>query len=60
MIEENVVSSAGATHKVNIEQILQIIREAGKIPAQRNTQYDILKVFDREDAKVERDFVMQN
>ncbi|CAM4470256.1 cyclic dehypoxanthinyl futalosine synthase [Paenibacillus typhae] len=60
MIEENVVSSAGATHKVNIEQILQLIREAGKIPAQRNTRYDILRVFDDVNAKIDNDFVMQN
>ncbi|RUT29185.1 dehypoxanthine futalosine cyclase [Paenibacillus zeisoli] len=60
MIEENVVSSAGATHKVNIGSILQLIREAGKIPAQRNTRYDILRVFDDESANVENDFVMQN
>ncbi|MGG4551960.1 cyclic dehypoxanthinyl futalosine synthase [Paenibacillus humicus] len=59
MIEENVVSSAGATYKVNIESILSIIREAGKIPAQRNTKYEILRVFDQ-DSQVEKDFVMQN
>lgn len=60
MIEENVVSSAGATYKVNIESILSIIREAGKIPAQRNTRYDILRVFDDKMTSVERDFTMQN
>ncbi|SET86502.1 cyclic dehypoxanthinyl futalosine synthase [Paenibacillus sp. NFR01] len=60
MIEENVVSSAGATYKVNIESILQIIREAGKIPAQRNTKYDILRVFDDEHVKIDNDFIMQN
>ena len=59
MIEENVVSAAGTTHKVNISLILRLIREAGKIPAQRNTRYEILRVFD-EDAVVERDFVMEN
>lgn len=59
MIEENVVSSAGATYKVNIESILSIIREAGKIPAQRNTKYEILRVFDQE-SQIEKDFVMQN
>lgn len=59
MIEENVVSSAGATHKVNIESILSIIREAGKIPAQRNTKYEILRVFDQ-GSNIERDFIMQN
>ncbi|MMZ62315.1 Aminodeoxyfutalosine synthase [compost metagenome] len=59
MIEENVVSSAGATYKVNIESILSIIREAGKIPAQRNTKYEILRVF-QGDSSIEKDFIMQN
>jgi cyclic dehypoxanthinyl futalosine synthase len=59
MIEENVVSAAGTTHKVNIGSTLRIIREAGKIPAQRNTRYEILRIFD-ENATVEKDFVMQN
>nr|WP_275444767.1 cyclic dehypoxanthinyl futalosine synthase [Paenibacillus sp. ACRRX] len=60
MIEENVVSAAGATHKVNIESILRIIREAGKVPAQRDTQYNILQVFNDEKNAVARDFIMQN
>ncbi|WP_438446594.1 cyclic dehypoxanthinyl futalosine synthase [Gorillibacterium sp. sgz5001074] len=59
MMEENVVSAAGATHKVNIELIIRLIREAGKIPAQRNTKYEILKIFG-ETASVDKDFVMQN
>ncbi|MBB6669679.1 cyclic dehypoxanthinyl futalosine synthase [Cohnella nanjingensis] len=59
MMEENVVSAAGTTHKVNIELILKLIREAGKIPAQRNTKYEILKVY-HDNENVTRDFVMQN
>ncbi|AJY75822.1 cyclic dehypoxanthinyl futalosine synthase [Paenibacillus beijingensis] len=59
MLEENVVSAAGTTHKVNIELILQYIREAGKIPAQRNTRYEILRVFN-EGEHADRDFVLQN
>lgn len=59
MIEENVVSAAGTTHKVNIGTILSTIREAGKIPAQRDTKYNILRMFD-EETIVDRDFVMQN
>jgi len=59
MIEENVVSAAGTTHKVNIALILDLIRQAGKIPAQRNTRYEILKVFGESEG-VTRDFVMQN
>ncbi|KAF4325409.1 hypothetical protein G195_000883 [Phytophthora kernoviae 00238/432] len=59
MIEENVVSAAGATYKVNISSITQLIRESGYIPAQRNTRYDILRTFDEENA-IHEDFVMQN
>lgn len=59
MIEENVVSAAGTTHKVNTNLILRLIREAGKTPAQRNTKYEILRIF-REGEYTERDFVMQN
>jgi cyclic dehypoxanthinyl futalosine synthase len=60
MMEENVVSAAGATHKVNIQLILKLIREAGKIPVQRNTKYQILRTFERENESVDKDFVMQN
>jgi cyclic dehypoxanthinyl futalosine synthase len=60
MIEENVVSAAGTTHKVNISSTLDIIREAGKIPAQRNTRYEIVRVFDDVNEKIENDFIMQN
>jgi cyclic dehypoxanthinyl futalosine synthase len=59
MIEENVVSAAGTTHKVNISLILDLIRECGKIPAQRNTRYELLKVYNETD-DVAQDFVMQN
>lgn len=59
MMEENVVSAAGTTHKVNINLSLQLIREAGKIPAQRNTKYEILRVY-REGEQASQDFVMQN
>jgi cyclic dehypoxanthinyl futalosine synthase len=59
MIEENVVSAAGTTHKVNIESILRLIRESGKIPAQRNTKYEILKMYNENEGAL-NDFVMQN
>jgi len=59
MMEENVVSAAKCAHKVNTNLILQYIREAGKIPAQRNTKYEILRVF-KEGELAEVDFVMQN
>ncbi len=60
MIEENVVSAAGTTHKVTISSTLDLIRQAGKIPAQRNTRYEILRIFDDASVKVENDFIMQN
>lgn len=59
MIEENVVSAAGTTHKVNNNLALKLIRDAGKVPAQRNTKYQTLRVFE-EGEFTENDFVMQN
>lgn len=59
MIEENVVSAAGTTHKVNNNLALRLIREAGRIPAQRNTKYEILHVFG-DNEYTEKDFIMQN
>ncbi|WP_202078214.1 cyclic dehypoxanthinyl futalosine synthase [Caldalkalibacillus salinus] len=59
MIEENVVSAAGTTHKVNTNLILKLIREAGKVPAQRNTKYETLRTF-HENESIDNDFVMQN
>jgi cyclic dehypoxanthinyl futalosine synthase len=40
MIEEKVVSVAGATHRFDAEGIQQAIREAGFIPAQRNQRFE--------------------
>lgn len=59
MMEENVVSAAGTTHQVNTNFTLRLIREAGKIPAQRNTKYDIIHLF-KDGETVERDFHMIN
>lgn len=60
MIEENVVSAAGATYKVNISDILRLIRQAGKVPAQRDTKYNILQIFRDEQINIQKDFVIQN
>ncbi|MFO7616024.1 MAG: CofH family radical SAM protein [Bacteroidales bacterium] len=40
MIEEHVVSSAGASHSLDIEGIQAVIREAGFIPRQRNQLFE--------------------
>jgi cyclic dehypoxanthinyl futalosine synthase len=46
MLEENVVSSAGAKHRSNLVEIVELIRSAGRVPAQRDTTYHHLKVHD--------------
>lgn len=43
MIEENVVSVAGANHSFNAKQIQKAIKEAGFIPAYRNQSYEYVK-----------------
>ena len=44
MLEENVVSSAGAKHLSNRTELIGLIRGAGRIPAQRDTLYRHLAV----------------
>ncbi|MQY13419.1 Cyclic dehypoxanthine futalosine synthase [Streptomyces sp. RB5] len=46
MLEENVVSSAGAKHRSNRMELLELIRGAGRVPAQRATTYEHLVVHD--------------
>jgi len=42
MMEENVVSSAGTTFRLNAAQIESLIRDAGYEPRRRNNWYDLL------------------
>jgi cyclic dehypoxanthinyl futalosine synthase len=44
MMEENVVSAAGTTHCLNEPMLCRLIRDAGFTPAQRNNEYNLLKV----------------
>ncbi|MFC5905672.1 cyclic dehypoxanthinyl futalosine synthase [Streptacidiphilus monticola] len=46
MLEENVVSSAGARHRSNRLELIKLIRAAGRVPAQRATTYEHLVVHD--------------
>jgi cyclic dehypoxanthinyl futalosine synthase len=46
MLEENVVSSAGAKHRSNRTELIHLIRSAGRIPAQRDTLYRHLVVHE--------------
>ncbi|HVE98824.1 MAG TPA: cyclic dehypoxanthinyl futalosine synthase [Mycobacteriales bacterium] len=44
MLEENVVSAAGARHRSNRQEIIDLIRAADRVPAQRDTLYRHLVV----------------
>lgn len=43
MIEENVVAAAGISFRMTRQEIVNLIRDAGYLPAQRDTRYAILK-----------------
>jgi len=42
MMEENVVSAAGTTHRAAVNEMEYYISAAGRIPQQRNTQYQMI------------------
>lgn len=44
LLEENVHAAANFVNKTNTEECRQLIREAGFVPAQRTTLYEILRV----------------
>jgi cyclic dehypoxanthinyl futalosine synthase len=43
MIEENVVSAAGANNRFSADELQSVIREAGFIPVRRNQKYEPVK-----------------
>jgi cyclic dehypoxanthinyl futalosine synthase len=45
MIEENVVSAAGTTHRASTEDFIRAIKALGKTPVQRDTLYRDVKVW---------------
>lgn len=45
MLEENVVRAAGTAYDMSVSKLVGLIRSAGKIPAQRDTEYNIIKTF---------------
>jgi len=49
LMEESVVKATGLTHAVTAEQVIALIAETGMTPAQRNTQYEILRTFERQE-----------
>lgn len=51
LMEENVVTATGlAFEGVTKEEAIRLIRDAGKVPAQRNTRYEIVREFKEEEA----------
>ena len=46
MMEENVVSAAGTTYCLNEQVLCKLIRDAGYLPAQRRSDYDVIKVHE--------------
>jgi cyclic dehypoxanthinyl futalosine synthase len=45
MLEENVVAAAGCSFRLSTEEIIEIARGAGFLPAKRNTKYEILEIY---------------
>ncbi|MGA9364929.1 MAG: cyclic dehypoxanthinyl futalosine synthase [Bacteroidota bacterium] len=50
LVEENVHAAANFVNKTNTDEVIQLIREAGFVPTQRTTLYEILKVYNRAEA----------
>lgn len=48
LMEESVVKATGISHTVTADQVIALIAETGMLPAQRNTEYQILRTFDRQ------------
>jgi cyclic dehypoxanthinyl futalosine synthase len=46
LFEENVHAAANFVNKTNTEEVVRLIADAGFVPAQRTTLYEILKVYE--------------
>ncbi|MEK6957144.1 MAG: 5-amino-6-(D-ribitylamino)uracil--L-tyrosine 4-hydroxyphenyl transferase CofH [Thermoproteota archaeon] len=59
LINESISTSAGAQHGqlLKPKEIRRLIRESGRIPAERNTSYKILKTFEQEPPESELDSI---
>jgi len=45
MLEENVVAAAGCTFRISRNEMIELIRDAGFLPARRTTTYEILEEY---------------
>jgi len=52
MMEENVVKAAGAQNRMNAQEMIRLIKDVGEIPAKRDTAYNILEIYEKEEESV--------
>ena len=54
VVREKIYHEAGAhtSQAMSLDEILRIIRGAGKTPAERDSFYNVLRTFDREEEPV--------
>ena len=59
LINESISTSAGAQHGqlLKPKEIRRLVREVGRIPAERNTSYNILRTFEQEPPESELDSI---
>ena len=55
LMEESVVKATGLSFAVTPQQLISLIAETGMIPAQRNTEYEILHAFEQARPQVKYD-----
>ncbi|MDF2566448.1 MAG: mqnE 2, partial [Massilibacillus sp.] len=48
MLEENVVRAAGTAYQMSIDKMVGMIEATGRVAAQRDTEYNIIKRFNGE------------
>ena len=53
LFEENVMQEAGFYNRTTVEEVVAMISDAGFIPAQRTTLYEILRRFDKVPVRAE-------
>lgn len=46
MLEENVVRAAGTSHRMSVGGMVDLILGAGRVPAQRDTRFNVIRRFD--------------
>ena len=46
LFDENVMQAAGFYNRITVDEVKNVISDAGFTPVQRTTEYDIVEVFD--------------